>query len=72
MADLEHAAAVLAAAIIAQSKKGATPGEAAKCYFDCLASLLDEKRDREEAEQAPPPEEVKKYLGEMFDDKEKT
>ena len=68
MADLEHTAAVLAAAIITQSKKGITPTEAAKCYFDCLASLHDEKKDREIAQPPGASEETKAYVRETFGD----
>ena len=67
MTDLEHAAAVLAAAIIAQSKKAFTPEQAARCYFDCLASLHDEKKDREIVQTPGESEETKAYVREVFE-----
>ena len=54
MADLEHAAAVLAAALI--SRNGPTPidsksvDEAAKIYSECLAALTKAQKPNENAE----------------------
>ena len=73
MGNLERAAAMIAAAVIIQTGKDTQPKAAARRYFNCLAALHDESKDREttghrKEANSRTPEEVKWYIEDVFGD----